>query len=134
MDHFTDKTPLLNWSHLKFILFSPKGRLNRRRYWLTGLILLPVHIIYWGFTAFMFAQAQTAAGWMLVVAGIVLTIYTSLIISIKRLHDHDRKGHFLWLTFVPMANNWLTIEICFVRGTKGPNRFGEDPLREVTQD
>ena len=73
--------------------------------------------------------------------------------SIKRLHDRNKSGWWIvpylvvpglngqfdawlggsWLavfigyaTFVALA--WGLAEMCFLRGTRGPNRFGPDPL------
>jgi uncharacterized membrane protein YhaH (DUF805 family) len=73
--------------------------------------------------------------------------------SIKRLHDRNKSGwwsvpyivapglysHFGALlatslagffvgTAVSIAFLWGFVELCFLRGTRGPNRFGPDPL------
>ena len=129
MDEFTDKTSLLNWSHIKFTFFSHKGRLNRRRYWVMSTVLLILSIAYFCLTLLMLKEAPSTFGWLMIAFGVILLIYISIMMNIKRIHDHDRKGHFLWLYLVPMANNWLMIELLFVKGTNGPNRFGEDPLQ-----
>lgn len=84
--------------------------------------------------------------------------WASIVISIKRLHDRNISAFWLlpmvlWagvgnglmilnleifhivqsLIFVlglivMLINLWLGINIYFLRGTKGPNRFGPDPL------
>jgi len=73
--------------------------------------------------------------------------------SIKRLHDRDKSGWWIvpfivasglygqfgaWLggswaavalgRAVYIAFAWGLVEICYLRGTRGPNRFGADPL------
>ena len=79
--------------------------------------------------------------------------------SIKRLHDRNKSGRWIvpyliapglygqfdgWLggfwpavfigyaTFVALV--WGLVEMCFLRGTRGPNRFGPDPRAPVDAD
>jgi len=80
---------------------------------------------------------------------------SALAIGVKRLHDRDRSGWWIVLLyFGPMvleaAQNstesgtlasillglgafavsiWALVELGFLRGTSGPNRFGPDPLQ-----
>lgn len=50
-------------------------------------------------------------------------------IEVKRCHDRGRSGWFLLINFIPIIGAlWLWVELCFLRGTKGPSRFGPDPL------
>jgi len=58
----------------------------------------------------------------------LLFLYPSIVICIKRLHDPDHAGWFYLLFFVPLVNIWIGIELYFLRGTEGANRFGPDPL------
>jgi uncharacterized membrane protein YhaH (DUF805 family) len=89
---------------------------------------------------------------------VVVSWVSALAIGVKRLHDRDRTGWWILLFyFGPMvlgaAQNsaesgtlasillglgafavsiWSLVELGFLRGTNGPNRFGPDPLsREV---
>ncbi len=48
----------------------------------------------------------------------------------KRCHDRNRSGWFQLLWIVPLVNIWVWIEIWFLRGTIGENRFGGDPVVE----
>ena len=32
------------------------------------------------------------------------------------------------LMFVPLLNFWYLVEVLFLRGTIGPNKYGPDPL------
>ena len=94
--------------------------------------------------------------------GLVLFVaYVSVASMIKRLHDRDKSGHWLWLyVFLPLFGSlgfdllmrllqvapavaspisgalalvstclfvWGLVELGFLPGTKGPNRFGPDP-------
>ena len=59
-----------------------------------------------------------------------LLIVPSLAVSVRRLHDLDISGLFVFVLFVPVANIVIAILFCS-RGTLGRNRFGPDPLQEI---
>jgi uncharacterized membrane protein YhaH (DUF805 family) len=94
----------------------------------------------------------------LVLFGVTIAIWVSyLAIGVKRLHDRDRSGWWIvvfyivpWLlgSVVNVADKqgndtvglvaglvglvcviWGLVELGFLRGTRGPNRFGPDPLQ-----
>ncbi|HAE49771.1 MAG TPA: DUF805 domain-containing protein, partial [Tistrella mobilis] len=52
-----------------------------------------------------------------------------LAIGARRCHDRGRSGWFQLIMLIPLIGwIWLLVEIGFLRGTEGPNRFGPDPL------
>ncbi len=58
--------------------------------------------------------------------------YLALAVSVKRCHDRDRSGWFLLIYFIPIIGElWVSIELGFLRGTAGANRFGPDPLQRA---
>ena len=59
------------------------------------------------------------------------TFLPSLAIGIRRLHDLDRTGWWILLSFIPIVG-WIILIIwnC-TKGTAGSNRFGADPLAQV---
>ena len=86
---------------------------------------------------------------------IVFVVYIPMVVSgfmvgIKRLHDRDKSGWWLLLFYVlpgllnaigeSLAAGWIfslasfaisiwaLVELGFLRGTDGPNRYGPDPL------
>jgi uncharacterized membrane protein YhaH (DUF805 family) len=58
----------------------------------------------------------------------LVALYPSLAVSVKRCHDRDRSGWFLLLGLIPLVNLWVVIEVCFLRGMSGPNKYGPVPL------
>jgi len=51
-----------------------------------------------------------------------------LAVAVRRLHDSDRSGWWLLLAFLPLIGAlWLFI-LMIIGGTRGPNRFGLDPV------
>jgi uncharacterized membrane protein YhaH (DUF805 family) len=49
-----------------------------------------------------------------------------LAVSIRRLHDLDRTGWWIFIAFLPLIGAILLIVWYCSRGTVGPNRFGPD--------
>ena len=53
----------------------------------------------------------------------------SFVLAIKRCHDRDKSGWFVLISFIPVIGPiWLLVELGFLRGSQGENRFGPDPL------
>ena len=56
-------------------------------------------------------------------------IWFSLAVGAKRCHDRNRSGWFQAIVLIPIIGAiWLLIELGFLKGTEGENRFGPDPL------
>ena len=163
------------------LLFSFKGRINRKPWWLASLGA--------GFTASLLSAILEAlarsSGETIVnpvthqfeptgIFGLAISLialanaWIAFALSAKRLHDRDRTGWWLlwqllvillavFLTVVAFAvpkeqgpvwyalagaavlvafiiSVWLFVQIGFLRGTQGPNRFGPDPLGAERSD
>jgi uncharacterized membrane protein YhaH (DUF805 family) len=149
----------VDWSHL---LFSFRGRVNRGKYWLIGLLVIVAWLAFIIVGVAMlgsrvddlFSLAGTALFlWFVGFILLVLTMWCGFAVGAKRLHDRDKSGWWLLLFyFAPSVLNgwqatttdsgsamifgligtvisiWGLIELGFLRGTRGPNRFGPDPL------
>jgi len=124
-------------------LFSFKGRITRRAYWLRfwlplllvcmiAVAVLPVE----AFVNMMPLEAAQADPYEVLTpfAYIFMAVvnYLALAVSVKRCHDRDRSGWFLLIYFIPIIGElWVSIELGFLRGTAGANRFGPDPLQRA---
>ena len=63
---------------------------------------------------------------------IALATWINLAISVQRLHDRDKSGFWLIpMLLIPGGSIWMIIELGFLRGTPGPNRFGPPPGEDV---
>lgn len=83
----------------------------------------------------------------------LVLLIVGIFVGIKRLHDRDKSGWWLLLFYlVPIVCSWISailsrngigalfalaslivsiwtlVELGFLRGTAGPNHYGEDPL------
>jgi uncharacterized membrane protein YhaH (DUF805 family) len=110
-------------------LFSPHGRISRSQYWLkfwlpvVAIIILLVIMI--GLTRDTGAVVIFS---MLYFIFALVLIWPQIAISIKRAHDRDWPWPFILLLFVPFVQFWPLVELGFLRGTIGGNRFGPDPV------
>ncbi len=183
------------------ILFSLRGRLNRKPYWIVGAVLLVLTIGANLALAIVSAQmVQTAlltdspiepamqVATFGAIAVLFVILYPSVAIMVKRFHDLDKSGKWVLLLLIPTLGKlatdlagltgrqltlaemgidissgvvptylealqmqiaaeirirpaefavsafnfvvalWFFVELGFFRGTRGPNRFGPDPL------
>ena len=103
------------------------GRASRSEYW------------WWFLFAFLIGIAanivdRSLGGGMAgvgLLGGIVALalLLPNIAIGIRRLHDRDKSGWWLLLVLIPLIGAIIQIIWFIMRGTPGPNRFGEDPVR-----
>ena len=55
-------------------------------------------------------------------------ILPGLAVSVRRLHDIDRTGWWVLLSFIPVIGILWLIDWACQPGTSGPNRFGPAPM------
>lgn len=107
------------------LLFSFKGRISRKPFWLfllagNALTALPV-IFYFG--------TNTEAGESFVNIVAIILLWPMLAVQTKRWHDRNKSAWWLLINLIPIIGFfWFLIENGFLKGTNGPNRFGPDPL------
>ena len=105
---------------LQNILFSFTGRINRRIYW---AFYLPTFLLF----------ILTGTGYKewnaLRLLLVLILVWPGLAIQIKRWHDRNKSGYWALINFIPIIGAiWVTIELGFLPGTKGKNRFDETSL------
>jgi uncharacterized membrane protein YhaH (DUF805 family) len=60
---------------------------------------------------------------LLAIFGLAILL-PSLAVTVRRLHDQDKSGWWIFITFVPFIGGiWFLVLMCLA-GTPGPNRFG----------
>lgn len=124
--------------------FSFAGRIRRKTWWL-GYVL-PIFIIevvgmvldaIFGFVRIVPPDAlptkdfamQTAGIGPFTIVALLLVVLGGLAGQVKRWHDRDKSGWWVLIAFVPVIGPiWAVVELGFLPGTEGPNRFGPDPL------
>jgi uncharacterized membrane protein YhaH (DUF805 family) len=110
----------MRWGHF---LWSFAGRVPRRDYWLR--FFLPALLAGLGAGVIDAAAGTRALAALVQIA----LIWPTIAVGAKRCHDRDRSGWFQLVGLIPVVGPiWLLVELGFLRGTRGPNRFGPDPL------
>jgi uncharacterized membrane protein YhaH (DUF805 family) len=129
----------------KYLFTSFEGRINRQPFWLSILVLIIVQwvlMLIFGVvlgTSMMggmdpnippdeaAAMAMKASAPLIIVS--LIFLYPALAIYAKRWHDRGKSGWWTLILFVPLIGAiWFLVECGFLRGTEGPNQFGNDPL------
>jgi len=107
--------------------FSFQGRITRSVYWLQYVLPLTlVNLVAAGIDA----AAQTVGVFGLIAA--LATLVPNIAAGVKRCHDRDRSGWFVFIVLIPLVGVlWYFVEIGFLRGTLGSNKYGTDPLRGI---
>jgi len=138
--------------------FSFKGRIPRKHYWISTLVIISLAILAFaiGFGLLELGIGMVAAFALPAILFAVIVV-ASFSIGLRRLHDRN-KG---WRWLIPFyilptildaerlglaANSllfwvvtaiglglsiWALVDLGFLRGTDGPNEYGEDPLNPM---
>jgi uncharacterized membrane protein YhaH (DUF805 family) len=115
------------------------------------LLVLPIFLAATGIVT------NKTAGLIVLLGAVTLSLLQlapNSIVAIKRLHDRNKSGWWLLFFIAPpqllefvagrffgneptslvlripaiVVTLWMIVELDFLRGTVGPNRFGNDPL------
>jgi len=108
-----------------WLYFDPRGRIGRATFWRHGMLALlvldVVAIALLQIVGFDADFAEKWATWAL--------MWPLIALSAKRWHDIGRPGWFVLVNLVPAIGQLVAL-VCngFLRGTRGPNKYGPDPL------
>jgi uncharacterized membrane protein YhaH (DUF805 family) len=114
-----------------------EGRSRRSEFWLFHLFLWLV-VIGFVITGGIIALIRSSGGQL--VGGILgaingLTFFAiflgsivpSFALTVRRLHDSDKSGFWLFLAFLPFLGGLVLFVFYVLDGTPGRNRYGDDP-------
>ncbi len=106
------------------------GRSGRREYWMFMLGWVLLAAVTFALTVIatpvLGTGARTVIGFVFILVMLALII-PSLAVRIRRFHDQDRSGWFFLFNFIPYIGGVIVVVFMLQPGTKGQNRFGEDP-------
>lgn len=100
-----------------------QGRARRQEYWMYALINLIIVIILSMFDTLLFSSGNNF------ISGIysLAVLLPGIAVSVRRLHDTDRSGWWLLLTFIPIVGVIILLIFMCVEGDHVNNRFGSNP-------
>ena len=118
---------------LSQILFSFRGRLSRATYGVALIGQLAASLALaslLGFTHHCGENQSTSViiSIILLFPLVCLLVWTILAVQAKRWHDLGYSGWTVLIQLIPVIGFLIALVIGFIRGTSGPNRYGEDPL------
>ena len=98
------------------------GRSRRKEYWMFFL----AYVLILAVTGILYEISHVVGG--LIAAVVVLGLFIpSLAVQVRRFHDQDKSGWFVLLSIIPYIGGLIVLVFMAIDGTRGPNRFGEDP-------
>ena len=104
----------------KYFVFE--GRASRSEYWWFQLIVSPSYFI---------SEVLDNEISFFFLGITLLTFIPAISVGVRRLHDTNRSGFFLLISFIPFIGGLVLLFLLIPVGTKGKNRFGPDPLKKV---
>jgi uncharacterized membrane protein YhaH (DUF805 family) len=111
---------------LFWLFFRFSGRVSRAAYFLAGLLLavLQAFLLY----RFTLVPQESAQGqfWAFAFwAAVLVSVWSNVALSVKRLHDIEKPGIIAVTLFIPIISIIAYVVLCIFPGTPGPNRYGE---------
>ena len=109
----------------KKFYFSSESRANRKQWWLwlvLPFMVIGILLVFVDMTTGDTIRKPVSA---FSVVSSLLSLIPAIIVHIKRFHDRDKSGWWVLIALIPIIGAiWLLIELGFLKGTSGPNRFG----------
>ncbi|OAN18809.1 hypothetical protein A3K86_05370 [Photobacterium jeanii] len=110
----------------KWAFFSFQGRMRRRDYWLYSVPVLFVTL-----PVFLYQPQPGTSNTALDILSLFVlafAMWASMALNIKRLHDRNKSGWWVVVTFLPLIGPiFALVELGILKGTEGDNQFGPDP-------
>lgn len=105
------------------ILFSLRGRVPRKVFWLYG-VLGPMLVSVMAEMLLGIAGLSERRAELLATA---LLVWPCTAVGVKRWHDRDKSGWWVLVWLIPLVGwIWTLVANGLLRGSVGPNRFGDD--------
>ena len=105
-----------------YVGFSGRAARSEFWYWILFTVLVSIVTSIIDFGVLSSDVMPLSSIWSLV------TFLPSLAMGVRRLHDTDRSGWWWLISLIPLIGIIVLIVFWCSEGTRGPNRFGPDPL------
>ncbi|MFC5584336.1 DUF805 domain-containing protein [Nitratireductor kimnyeongensis] len=111
---------------IAWLFFGFSGRVSRAAFFLAGMLLAVLQ----AFALYRFTLAPEGSGasgmWALLFWGIFfVSVFSSVALGVKRLHDFGKPGIFAVSLFIPMVSILAFIVLCLYPGDAGANEYGD---------
>jgi len=104
------------------------GRARRKEYWMFVAVYAAIYVVLGIITGIFFAISSTLGSIFYGLIGLVslAVLVPSLALAVRRLHDTNKSGWFILLSFVPIVSLYL-IYLLVIEGDQADNQYGPDP-------
>ncbi len=102
------------------------GRARRKEYWMFSLFYFLFIISALVVDGILMSLIGSSVPFITVLFMLAM-IVPSLSVMIRRLHDTDRSGWWMFISLVPLVGGFICLFFLCVDGTLGSNRFGPNP-------
>ena len=112
-------------AHLFWLFFRFSGRISRGAFFLAGLLLAIIQAFF--LYRFALAPEESPEGrmWASAFTAIMfVSLWSSVALGAKRLHDMGRPGILAAALFIPIVSIIAFIALCAFPGTPGANPYG----------
>ncbi|KFE48087.1 DUF805 domain-containing protein [Pseudomonas syringae] len=114
--------------------FDFDGRARRSEYWVFQLGNICLGSLCVWLDAVLGLYIPLIGFGPVTVLFLMMVMVPSLSLTVRRFHDYESSGWW-WLTFlIPVVGLILQVIFMSVEGTKGPNKYGPDPLASERSD
>jgi uncharacterized membrane protein YhaH (DUF805 family) len=104
------------------------GRSRRKEYWMFILGFVIAMIVVSVLEGILGMSGMVGGVYGPLTLLLILGLFIpALACQVRRFHDQDKSGWFVLLGFIPLIGGLIVLVFMCLEGTKGPNRFGEDP-------
>lgn len=124
----------------KYVTFS--GRASRSELWWFVLFYFIVYMVLGFVDSMLFGTVQesgsltggdysfSSSTTTPILSGIfaLASMLPSIAVTVRRMHDINRSGWWVLISFIPLVGTIILIVWCATGGDRGENRFGPDPL------
>lgn len=118
---------------IKKLYFSSEGRICRKSFILGSLGLILVYFFIVFLLAMMINPYENIFFIIFFFILMIVSAFANINLHIKRFHDINMSGWWTLLILLPYINLLVFLIIAFIPGTKGKNRFGDNPV-EVKEE
>ena len=108
-----------------WLFFSISGRVSRAAYFLGGMLTAVVQAFpLYRFTLAPEGSPESTIWSLLFLAAFMVSLWSSVTLAVKRLHDFGKPGLMAIVLFIPVISIAAFLLLCLFPGDKGSNRYG----------
>ncbi|MDG4884777.1 DUF805 domain-containing protein [Mesorhizobium sp. WSM4884] len=108
-----------------WLFFKTSGRVSRAAYFLGGLLVALIQAFpLYRFTLVPEGSAESNLWSFVFFLAFLGSLWSNIVLAVKRLHDLDKPGIAALVLFVPVVSIVAFLVLCLFPGQPGSNRYG----------